>query len=144
MEHSDETQNRQNIGRQIKKRKLEYLEHIIFRLLKSALPGKIYDERVSRMGKTKWLKNLRTWLSKITTELFIQAFGTNRHLENKIKLIMFYVSNAWCLENVCNNLLIYQFCTRQCNWLNPRIIDVDSFTRFVNNIFDSWAFSKSY
>uniref|UniRef100_A0A8D8SWG1 Uncharacterized protein n=1 Tax=Cacopsylla melanoneura TaxID=428564 RepID=A0A8D8SWG1_9HEMI len=58
-----------------KKRKLEYLGHIMrnetkYKLVKSILQGKVFGERGSGRRKISWLKHLRTWFSKTTTELF--------------------------------------------------------------------------
>lgn len=62
----------------IKKRKLEYLGHIMrndnkYGLLKSVLQGKVYGKRGPGRRRISWLKNLRTWFSKTTTELFRAA-----------------------------------------------------------------------
>lgn len=59
------------VMRTIKRRKLEYLEHIMrnenhYRLLKSILQGKLYSKR--EPGRISWLRNLRKCFSKNTTD----------------------------------------------------------------------------
>jgi hypothetical protein len=41
----------------------------IYELLKTILQGKVLVERGPGKRRTSWLKNLRTWFSKTTTEL---------------------------------------------------------------------------
>jgi hypothetical protein len=59
----------------IKRRKLEYLGHIMrnstkYRLLKVILQGKVFGKRGIGRRRISWLKNLRKWFSTTTTNLF--------------------------------------------------------------------------
>lgn len=62
----------------IKCRKLEYLGHIMrhpekYHLLQLILQGKIQGRRGPGRRRISWLKNLRTWFGKTTSELFRAA-----------------------------------------------------------------------
>uniref|UniRef100_A0A8D8SXR8 Craniofacial development protein 2 n=1 Tax=Cacopsylla melanoneura TaxID=428564 RepID=A0A8D8SXR8_9HEMI len=62
----------------IKRRKLEYLGHILrnenkYHLLKCILQGKVYGKRGVGRRRISWLKNLRTWFATSTTGLFKAA-----------------------------------------------------------------------
>uniref|UniRef100_A0A8D9AE48 Uncharacterized protein n=1 Tax=Cacopsylla melanoneura TaxID=428564 RepID=A0A8D9AE48_9HEMI len=64
----------------VKKRKLEYLGHIMrneekYCLLKTILQGKVYGKRGRGRRRISWLKNLRTWFSQTTTQLFKAAIN---------------------------------------------------------------------
>lgn len=59
----------------VKRRKLEYLGHIMrnekrYGLLQLILQGKVYGKRGPGRRRISWLKNLRTWFSTTTTGLF--------------------------------------------------------------------------
>lgn len=62
----------------IKTRKLQYLGHIMrnesrFQLLQVIIQGKVQGKRGVGRRRISWLKNLRTWFSKTTTQLFRAA-----------------------------------------------------------------------
>lgn len=61
----------------IKKRKLEYLGHIMrherYRIMQLIMQGKIQGKRSIGRRKTSWLRNLREWYGKTTAELFRAA-----------------------------------------------------------------------
>ena len=62
----------------IKRRKLEYLGHIMrnetkYKLLKCILQGKVLGRRGVGRRRISWLKNLRKWFSISTPELFKAA-----------------------------------------------------------------------
>lgn len=64
--------------RTVKKRKLEYLGHIMrnndrYRLLQLVLQGKVFGRRGPGRRRISWLKNLRSWFSMTTTGLFRAA-----------------------------------------------------------------------
>lgn len=70
----------------IKKRKLEYLGHIIrneqrYGLLQLILQGKVYGKRGPGRRRISWLQNLRKWFNMTTTGLF-------RIAANKVKIAM--------------------------------------------------------
>jgi len=44
-----------------------------YKLLKSILQGKVFGKRGPGRRRISWPKNLRTWYSKTTTELFKAA-----------------------------------------------------------------------
>jgi len=44
-----------------------------YKLLKSILQGKVFGKRGPGRRRISWLKNLRTWYSKTTTERFKAA-----------------------------------------------------------------------
>lgn len=62
----------------VKRRKLEYLGHIMrnetkYKLLKCILQGKVEGKRNVGRRRISWLKNLRTWFGTSTTGLFRAA-----------------------------------------------------------------------
>lgn len=61
----------------IKKRKIEYLGHIMrnqkYQLLQLIIQGKIQGKRSAGRRRISWLKNLRTWFGKSTKSLFRAA-----------------------------------------------------------------------
>lgn len=62
----------------VKRRKLEYLGHIMrnetkYKLLKCILQGKVQGKRSIGRRRISWLKNLRTWFETSTTGLFRAA-----------------------------------------------------------------------
>lgn len=62
----------------VKARKLEYLGHIMrnesrYQLLQNILQGKVLGRRSAGRRRISWLKNLRTWFSMTTTQLFRAA-----------------------------------------------------------------------
>jgi hypothetical protein len=70
----------------VKKRKLEYLGHIMrneqrYGLLQLILQGKICGSRGPGRRRISWLKNLRTWFNGTTGELF-------RAAASKVKIAM--------------------------------------------------------
>lgn len=83
----DKVSNRavlERIGKQkeimntIKRRKLEYLGHIMrnegkYHLLISILQGKVFGKRGPGRRRISWLKNLRTWFTTTTKNLFRAA-----------------------------------------------------------------------
>lgn len=59
----------------VKRRKLQYLGHVMrnesrYQLLQCILQGKVDGKRGPGRRRISWLKNLRTWFNKTTTELF--------------------------------------------------------------------------
>lgn len=59
----------------IKKRKLEYLGHVMrnkdrYSLLQTIIQGKILGRRGPGRRRISWLRNLRTWFGKTSAELF--------------------------------------------------------------------------
>lgn len=70
----------------IKSRKLQYLGHIMrnenrYGLLQQILQGKVNGRRGPGRRRISWLKNLRTWFSMTTTDLFRTAI-------NKVRIAM--------------------------------------------------------
>lgn len=70
----------------VKKRKLEYLGHVMrneqrYNLLQLILQGKIFGKRGPGRRRISWLQNLRKWFSLTTTGLFKAAV-------NKIRIAM--------------------------------------------------------
>lgn len=62
----------------VKKRKLEYLGHVMrneqrYNLLQLILQGKIFGKRGPGRRRISWLQNLRKWFSLTTTGLFKAA-----------------------------------------------------------------------
>uniref|UniRef100_A0A8D8YAJ6 Uncharacterized protein n=1 Tax=Cacopsylla melanoneura TaxID=428564 RepID=A0A8D8YAJ6_9HEMI len=62
----------------VKRRKLEYLGHIMrnetkYKLLKCILQGKVQGKRSVGRRRISWLKNLRAWFGTTTTGLFQAA-----------------------------------------------------------------------
>jgi Reverse transcriptase (RNA-dependent DNA polymerase) len=68
----------QEIVYTIKRRKLEYLGHVMrnqdrYSLLQSIMQGKIKGKRGPGRRRVSWLRNLRTWFGKTSAELFRAA-----------------------------------------------------------------------
>lgn len=77
--------NEPEILRTIKRRKLEYLGHVMrgqrYALLQLIIQGKIQGRRSVGRRKISWLKNLRTWFGCSSIELF-------RAMANKVRIAM--------------------------------------------------------
>ena len=69
--------NKLEVLNTIKKRKIEYLGHIMrnekYDLLQLIIQGKIDGRRKPGRRKTSWLKNLRQWFNMSTRSLFRAA-----------------------------------------------------------------------